>query len=98
MPSSDKIVVEITKTEAPVKLPTYEWWICWRDKPDDKDFKCLTVDSMEQVSREVDRIACELAGREIWVSVLAGSYVSKITVTSLPTSLPSEIIKRECVN
>lgn len=98
MADSDKIVVEITKQEAPVKPPTYEWWICWRDKREDKEFKCLTVDSMEQVSREVDRIACELAGREIWVAVLAGAYVSKITVKSLPTLLPSEIMRKECVN
>lgn len=96
MADENKIIVEVTKQEAPVTPPTFEWWLCWRDKPDDKDFKCITVDSVEQVSREVDRLGRELNGRRIWVTSCVGQYESEIMVKVLPVS--GEMAKMGCVN
>jgi hypothetical protein len=93
---SDKIIVEVTPTLALKTEPTYEWWICWRDKPEDKEFKCVTVDTPEQVSREVDRLGQELNGRCIWVTALMGAYRSEIMVKMLPIS--NELAKMGCVN
>lgn len=103
MADSDKIVVEVTKQEAPPKEPNFSWWICWRDKREDKEFKCLTVDEVEQVSREVDRLGGELSGRQIWVSTTVGAYSSRIVTEMAKWSWQTEEstqlrLKSGCVN
>lgn len=97
MADENKVIVEITKQEAPAEVPNFEWWICYRDKPDDKEFKCFSVNTPEQVSRSVDKLGTELPGRMIWVTALMSAYESTVMVKMLPIS--SEMAKMgSCVN